>query len=106
MTETPNGGVRNLAVRLTDELRAQLDLMAQLDGTSVAEVIRTAIEDAIARRRDTGQLASQAQAALDAIDREAAARRSALQALLGPTGSGKRAASAKAAPAKATARQP
>jgi hypothetical protein len=83
MTEAP-AGVKTLAIRLPDELHQQLVLVAQLDGVSLAEAIRTAVEAAITRRRDDGQLASQAQAALEAIDREADARRSALQSLLGP----------------------
>lgn len=84
MTEAP-GGVKTLAIRLPDELHAQLVLVARLDGVSLAEAIRQAIEMSIAHRRDTGALALQAQAALDEIDRESRARRAALEGLLGPT---------------------
>lgn len=83
MTEVP-GGVKTLAVRLPDELHAQLVLVARLDGVSLAEAIRQAVESSIVHRRDTGDLAAQAQAALDEIDREVRARRAALEGLIGP----------------------
>lgn len=84
MTE-PTGSVKTLAIRLPDELHAQLVLVARLDGISLAEAIRQAVETSIARRRNSGELAAQAQAALDDIDRETAARRAALQQLMQPT---------------------
>lgn len=83
MTENPSG-VKTLAIRLPDELHAQLVLVAQLDGVSLAEAIRQAVESSISRRRDEGDLAGRAQAALEQIEQEAALRRTALQALLGP----------------------
>jgi hypothetical protein len=83
VTETP-GGVKTLAIRLPDDLHAQLVLVAQLDGLSLAEAIRQAVESSINRRRDAGELADRAQAALEQIEQESAIRRTALQALLGP----------------------
>ena len=83
MTET-TGGVKTLAIRLPDELHAQLVLVARLDGVSLAEAIRQAVEASINRRREAGELADQAQAALEQIEQESAIRRAALQALLGP----------------------
>jgi predicted DNA-binding protein len=83
VTET-SGGVKTLAIRLPDELHAQLVLVAQLDGLSLAEAIRQAVEASISRRRDDGELAARAQAALEQIEQESALRRTALQALLGP----------------------
>lgn len=42
-------------VRLTDEQQAELAAVARADGVSVAEAVRTAIEDHIAaRRKDKG----------------------------------------------------
>jgi hypothetical protein len=84
VTETP-GGFKTLAIRLPDELHAQLVLVAQLDGVSLAEAIRQAVETTISRRRDDGELATRAQAALEQIEQETATRRAGLQALLGPT---------------------
>lgn len=83
MTELLPSG-KPLAVRLPDELRAQLDLIAGLDQISLAEAARIAIEDSITRRRESGELATRAQAALELVDREAAARRDALNALIAP----------------------
>jgi hypothetical protein len=40
-----------MTVRLTDEQQAELAAVARADGTSVAETIRTAIEEHIAARR-------------------------------------------------------
>jgi hypothetical protein len=40
-----------MTVRLTDEQQADLAAVARADGTSIAETIRTAIEDHIAARR-------------------------------------------------------
>jgi len=98
MTEQPGGGVvRTLAVRLPEELNAQLILVAGLDGVPQAEIVRKAVEEYIVRRRDSGDLAARAQAALEEVDREAEARRAALAALLGPEG-GKPPAPTKAAP--------
>jgi hypothetical protein len=84
MTEVdPGGGITTLAVRLPNELRAQLTLIASLDGVSLAEAIRSAVEESITRRRANGDLAKQAKAALEQVDREAEIRRAELQALLG-----------------------
>lgn len=50
--------MRTLAVRITDDLRAQLDLIAQLNDRSVTEEIRLALEDWIERNKsDPLQLA-------------------------------------------------
>ncbi len=80
---TGRGGVKTLAIRLPDELHAQLVLVASLEDKSLADTIRQAIEELIERKRAGGDLAAQAAKALEEIDRETAARRQALQALLG-----------------------
>jgi predicted DNA-binding protein len=105
MTDAP-GGVRTLAIRLPDELHAQLVLVASLDGVSLAEAIRAAVETGIARRRDNGELAAQAQAALEQIEREASRRRAALSALLGPAAATEPAAPAADKPAATPAAGP
>ena len=86
MTEPKPGGVKTLAIRLPDELHAQLVLIAQLDGISLTDAIRQAIDRLIERKRAEGDLADQAAQALEEIEREAAARREAIQALFGQTG--------------------
>lgn len=84
MTEpTGRGSVKTLAIRLPDELHAQLVLVASLEDKSLADTIRQAIEELIERKRAGGDLAAQAAKALEEIERETEARRQALQALLG-----------------------
>ena len=80
---TGRGGVKTLAIRLPDELHAQLVLVASLEDKSLTDTIRQAIEELIERKRADGDLAAQAAKALEEMDRETEARRQALQALLG-----------------------
>jgi predicted DNA-binding protein len=82
---TSRGGVKTLAIRLPDELHAQLVLIASLDGQSLTDTIRQAISELIERKRDDGDLAAQAAKVLEEMEHEAQARRQALQALLGPS---------------------
>lgn len=87
MSETTGrGGVKTLAIRLPDELHAQLVLVASLEGASLADTIRQAIEELIERKRADGNLATQAAKALEEMEQEAQIRRQALQALLGQSG--------------------
>ncbi len=84
MTEAqPQGGFKTIGVKLPDELHAQLVLVASLDGMSLTDAIRAAIDGYIERKKGEGDLAARAAQALDEIEREAAARRGALQALFG-----------------------
>ena len=83
---TGRGGVKTLAIRLPDELHAQLVLIASLEGLSLTDTIRQAISELIERKRDDGDLAAQAAKALEEMEHEAQARRQTLQALLGPSG--------------------
>jgi hypothetical protein len=86
MTEATPGtpqGVKTLGIKLPDELHAQLVLIAQLDGLSLTDAIRQAIDYYIERKRGEGDLAARAAQAFEEIEREAAARRDALQALFG-----------------------
>jgi predicted DNA-binding protein len=80
---TARGGVKTLAIRLPDELHAQLVLVASLEDKSLTDTIRQAIEELIERKRSDGDLAAQAAKALEEIERETEARKVALQALLG-----------------------
>ena len=64
-------------------MHARLSLVAQLDGLSLTDAIRKAIEEYIAAKQAEGDFASRAAAMLEDIDREAAARRQSIEALLG-----------------------
>jgi hypothetical protein len=85
MPEPRNGGVKTLAIRLEGELHAQLSLVAQLDGLTLTDAIRQAIDEFIERKRAEGDFASRAAAMLEEIDREAATRRQSIEALFGKT---------------------
>jgi predicted transcriptional regulator len=87
MPEPRNGGsIKTLAIRLPDELHAQLGLVAQLDDLTLTDAIRQAIEEFIERKRAEGDFASRAAAMLEEIDREAATRRQSIEALFGKAG--------------------
>lgn len=98
-------GVKTLAIRLDDTLHAQLTAVAQLEGLSITDAIRQAIESFIARKRDEGGLASKAQDILAEIDREAAERKGAIEALFGPAPAEAPAEPKSASPAKARGRR-
>jgi predicted transcriptional regulator len=80
------GSVKTLAIRLPDELHAQLVLIASLEDQSLTDTIRQAIAELIERKRGNGDLAAQAAKALEEMEQEAQTRRQALQALLGTGG--------------------
>ncbi|HEX9414900.1 MAG TPA: hypothetical protein VF916_15455 [Ktedonobacterales bacterium] len=83
---TSRSGVKTLAIRLPDQLHAQLVLVAALEEASLTDTIRQAIEELIERKRADGDLAAQAAKALEEMEQEAQVRKQALQALLGPSG--------------------
>lgn len=73
---------KTLAIKLSDELHAQASAVAQLEGISLTELIRTSIEGYLDTKRDSGELQERAQAVLDDIEREAQTRREAIAGLL------------------------
>lgn len=77
---------KTLAIKMSDELHAQASAVAQLEGISLTELIRTSIEGYLDTKRDSGELQSKAQAVLDDIEREAQTRREAIAGLLNGTG--------------------
>jgi hypothetical protein len=79
-------GVKTLGIKLPDELHAQFALVAQLDGMSLGDTLRKAVELYVETKRGEGDFAARAAQQLDEMEREAAARRSAIQALLGQGG--------------------
>ena len=80
--------MKTTAIRLEDELYAQLTIVAQLESQTVTDAIRTAVIGYIEQRK--ASLSARADAAIAEIEREAAIRRSAITALFGdgtvPTG--------------------
>jgi len=76
---------KTLAIKLADDLHAAASAVAQLEGISLTELIRTGIEQYLDAKRDSGELAARAQAVLDDIERDAQTRRDAIAGLLGNT---------------------
>ena len=105
MSEPTGRGYKTLAVRLPDELHAQLVLIAGLGGLSLNDAIRQGVQELVDRRRGDGDLAAQAAAALEEMELESAIKRQALQALLGPSAVQASAQNERPAPTKGRARR-
>lgn len=74
---------KTLAIRLDDELHASAAAVAQLEGVSLTELIRSSLEAHLEAKRDSGELAERAQSVLEQIEAEAEVRRQAITGLLG-----------------------
>ena len=73
--------LRTLAVRITEELRAQLDIIAQLTGRTATEEIRLALEHWIDKSKSDPAVLRKAEAVRADIEREAETRRQAIAAI-------------------------
>jgi hypothetical protein len=73
-------GMKTIAIRLEDEVSDLLGLVAQLEGTTQ---IREAIASHLERKVAGGDLTARAQTALDDVEREASAKRKAIEQLVG-----------------------
>ncbi|MGH2554567.1 MAG: hypothetical protein ACRDHO_02470 [Actinomycetota bacterium] len=78
--------MKTMAIRVEEELHAQFVILAQLDGVPLTEELRLALEGHVARRRSEKGFAEKAQSVLEDIDRDARARRDAIQALFAEKG--------------------
>jgi plasmid stability protein len=76
--------MKTLAIRLDDELHAQLSVLAQLSGTSLTDEIRQALEAHLKAKRANPELTERAKAVSDEIEHEAQARQAALATMFGP----------------------
>src|SRR6266498_2881718 len=85
MSEPKNAGVKTLGLRLPDALHAQFAPVSQLDGMSLGDAAVKAVEQYVETKRSEPGFAERAQAALEEIERETAARRGAIQGLFGTT---------------------
>lgn len=84
MSEPTGRGYKTLAVKLPNEEHAQLVLIAALEDLSLNDSLLLAVRLLIAHKREAGDLAAQAAKALAEMEQEAAMKRAALQALMGP----------------------
>ena len=85
--------MKTLAIRLDDELHAQLSVLAQLSGTSLTDEIRQALEVHLKASRDNPELTKRAKAVSEEIEQVAQARQAAIATMFGsaeqPAGSPK-----------------
>lgn len=80
MTE-PKGQTKTLGIKLPPDLHAQFTLVAQMDKISLAEGVLRAVEMYVKTQSTAPDFADRATAAAEEVEREAAARRDAVQAL-------------------------
>jgi hypothetical protein len=83
MSEPRIGSVKTLGIKVPDALHAQFALVAQLDGISLGDAALRAVELYVTTKKAEPDFAARATAALEEIEREAAARRGAIQGLFG-----------------------
>lgn len=83
-------GIKTLAIRLTEAQHAQLSLIAQLSQHTLTEELRLAVEHWIDQSSSSPAFAARAEEALAEIERDAAARRTAISALFDESGSAKK----------------
>ena len=101
-TPTDKNGAKTLGIKLPPELHAQFALVAQLDDISLNVAVLRAVEQYVAHKQAEPDFAARAQAALDEIEREAAARRAAIEGLFGSASTQAKATDDTAAKAKPT----
>jgi predicted transcriptional regulator len=57
--------MKSMTLRLSDDIAAELDAVARVDGTTVADQVRGAIEDRIAARRADKEFQARRRKALE-----------------------------------------
>lgn len=83
---TALGPIRPLSVRITDGLRAQLEVIAQLNDRSVTEEIRLALESWIVTSKSDPKVLQRAESVRAEIEREAKTKQNAIEAIFGGSG--------------------
>jgi hypothetical protein len=73
--------VKTLAIRLEEDLHAQLSVLAQLRESTITDEIRLALENHLEASKSDTELTNRAQAVLDDIEREAKGRKDAIATL-------------------------
>jgi predicted DNA-binding protein len=80
--------LRTLAVRISEDLRAQLDIIAQLTGRSATEEIRLALEHWIEKTKSDPEILKKAKQVQSEIERKAQTQRDAIAAIFGGESNG------------------
>lgn len=76
--QQPEQRFKTLALRVEEGLHAQLRFIAQLNGTSLSDEIRRSLESRVTQAQEDPDLIARAEQAREEIEREAAARSSAI----------------------------
>jgi hypothetical protein len=82
-TSKTSPGVKTLGVKLPDELHSQFSLVAQLNQFSLNDAVLEAVKAYVEANRNEAGFGERAAAVLAEIEREASARRGAIEALFG-----------------------
>lgn len=80
---TALGPVRPLSVRITDGLRAQIEVIAQLNDRSVTEEVRLSLEAWVETSKSDPKVLQRAETVRAEIEREAKIKQSAIGAIFG-----------------------
>ena len=75
--------MKTLAIRLDDDLHAQLSVLAQLSETSLTDEIRQALEAHLKAKRANPELTERAKAVSEEIEHDAQVRQAAITTLFG-----------------------
>ncbi len=78
---SPNDGIKTLAIRIREDVRAQLDVIAQLNDRTVTDEIRFALEAWIKKSKSDPMVLQRADLVRDQIEREATTKRNAISAI-------------------------
>lgn len=82
-TPSSDRGIKTIAILLEPDMHAQLSLIAQLRSSTITDEIRLALAAHVESIKSLPELAARADDVLDAIEREAVARRQAIATLFG-----------------------
>jgi predicted transcriptional regulator len=80
-TKDPTRGYKTLAIRLDDDVHAQLQVIARLQDTSIAAEIGQAIDAHLQTKRTDPELSSRAASVLEDIEAESRQRQDAIASL-------------------------
>jgi predicted transcriptional regulator len=80
-TKNDAKGYKTLAIRLDDDVHAQLQVIARLQDTSIAAEIQQAIQAHLEAKRSDKELGSRAASVLESIEAEAKQRQDAIASL-------------------------
>lgn len=86
MSETTNGAAgtyKTLGLRVPNDLHSQVTLVAKLDGISLQDACVRGVAMYVEKKQSEPDFKARVARALEEIEREAAGRKNAIQALLG-----------------------